>query len=330
MTTARAMPAPSIMHLTPEMPAYRARILIVDDERNNRQLLEIMLSPEGHIILTADSGEEALAIVAEQPPDLILLDIMMPGMDGYQIVAAIKSDATTKHIPVILITALDDRGARMLGLNAGAEDFLAKPVDRAELCVRVRNLLRLKAYGDFYGRYSEILEREVVSRTAERTKTLDQHQATLRTNEERTNYALGSARMGVWELDMVTQRLTWSETMAPMFGLTREEAPTSAEAYFALIHPDDRGWWSTLSRRPRSSGPTTTSSTACCGPTAARIGCPAAAAWCGLRTTRRSVCSASARISPIRNLWRCSCGSRRRWKRSANWRAGSRTTSTIC
>jgi PAS domain S-box-containing protein len=240
MTTARAMPAPSIMHLTPEMPAYRARILIVDDERNNRQLLEIMLSPEGHIILTADSGEEALAIVAEQPPDLILLDIMMPGMDGYQIVAAIKSDATTKHIPVILITALDDRGARMLGLNAGAEDFLAKPVDRAELCVRVRNLLRLKAYGDFYGRYSEILEREVVSRTAERTKTLDQHQATLRTNEERTNYALGSARMGVWELDMVTQRLTWSETMAPMFGLTREEAPTSAEAYFALIHPDDR------------------------------------------------------------------------------------------
>jgi signal transduction histidine kinase/DNA-binding response OmpR family regulator len=125
-----------------------ARILIVDDKLQNRELLEIMLKPEGFVLLTAASGEEALAIVAEQPPDLILLDVMMPGMDGYQVAEKIKSDPATKSIAIIMLTALDDSNARMLGLNAGAEDFLTKPVDRAELCVRVRSQVRLKAYGD--------------------------------------------------------------------------------------------------------------------------------------------------------------------------------------
>ncbi len=179
-------------------------------------------------------------MVAEQPPDLIVLDIMMPGMDGYEVAVKLKENPATKHIPIIMVTALDDREARLRGLNAGAEDFLSKPVDRAELCVRVRNLLRLKAYADHLEAYGHLLEAEVVSRTAERTKTLEQHAATLRTNEERTNYALGAARMGVWELDMVTQQLTWSETMAPLFGLTPEQVPITGAAHLALIHPDDR------------------------------------------------------------------------------------------
>jgi signal transduction histidine kinase/DNA-binding response OmpR family regulator len=125
-----------------------ACVLIVDDERHNRELLEIMLKPEGFVLLSAASGEEALALIARQPPDLILLDVMMPGMSGYDVAGKIKSDPATKNIPVIMLTALDDRNARMLGLNAGAEDFLTKPVDRPELSVRVRNLLRIKAYGD--------------------------------------------------------------------------------------------------------------------------------------------------------------------------------------
>jgi DNA-binding response OmpR family regulator len=124
------------------------RVLIVDDERRNAELLKVMLAPEGYVLLTATSGEDALSLLAEQKPDLILLDVMMPGMDGYQVVGRIKQNPATNNIPVIMLTALDDRNARMLGLNAGAEDFLTKPVDRAELCVRVRNLLRLKAYGD--------------------------------------------------------------------------------------------------------------------------------------------------------------------------------------
>jgi signal transduction histidine kinase len=125
-----------------------ARILIVDDERRNSELLRVMLAPEGYLLQTAGSGEMALTMVDQEAPDLILLDVMMPGMDGYQVVGKIKANPATNNIPVIMLTALDDRNSRMLGLSAGAEDFLTKPIDRAELCVRVRNLLRLKTYGD--------------------------------------------------------------------------------------------------------------------------------------------------------------------------------------
>ena len=125
-----------------------ASVLIVDDEARNRELLRVMLTPEGLDLTTAASGEEALAMVAQHPPDLILLDVMMPGMDGYEVALRIKSDENTKSIPIVMVTALDDHKARVLGLGAGAEDFLTKPLDRAELQVRVRNLLRLKAYGD--------------------------------------------------------------------------------------------------------------------------------------------------------------------------------------
>ena len=129
------------MNPSPDIAGQPARILIVDDERQNRELLEAMLTPEGFVLLTAASGEEALAAVAQHAPDLILLDVMMPRMDGYQMAAIIKGNLATKNIPVIMVTALDDRNARMLVRSAGAEDFLTKPVDRDELCMRVRNLL---------------------------------------------------------------------------------------------------------------------------------------------------------------------------------------------
>ena len=116
---------------------------------------------------------------------------MMPGLDGYQVTARIKGNPATKNIPVIMVTALDDRDARMLGLNAGAEDFLTKPVDRAELCARVRNLLRLKAYGDYHDQYSQMLEAEVGARTADLVKS-----------ERRTTLALDAAEMGSFELDI--------------------------------------------------------------------------------------------------------------------------------
>src|SRR5688572_12603791 len=140
------------MNKGPDTGGRPARILIVDDDPHNKQLLDLILAAESFVVQTAASGEEALAMVAAEPPDLILLDVMMPGIDGYQVVAQIKADLLTKNIPVVMMTALHDREARMRGLDAGAEDFLTKPVDRAELCVRVRNLLRLRAYGDYYNR----------------------------------------------------------------------------------------------------------------------------------------------------------------------------------
>jgi PAS domain S-box-containing protein len=211
------------MNPTPGVAAQPARILIVDDEGHNRRLLEVMLAPEGFDLLTAANGEEALAMVERQPPDLILLDIMMPGMDGYQVAAKLKGNLGTKHIPVIMVTALDDRNARMLGLSAGAEDFLTKPVDRAELVVRVRNLLRLKAYGDFYDRYSQMLEAEVASRTAdivERTKSLEQQAAVL------TEQAglLDLAQDAIIVQDMHSRILFWSHGAEVMYGWLSAEA----------------------------------------------------------------------------------------------------------
>lgn len=130
--------------MSTESRLHTARILIVDDELRNRELLEVMLQPEGYVLETAGSGEEALAIVARQPPDLVLLDVMMPGMDGYQVATRIKGNVATNGVFIILLTALDDRNSRSHGLRAGAEDVLTKPVNRAELCQRVSNLLRIK------------------------------------------------------------------------------------------------------------------------------------------------------------------------------------------
>jgi len=144
-----------------------ATILIVDDEPANRKLLEALLHPEGYLTIVASNGEEALEAVTECTPDLILLDVMMPGMDGYQVARQLKATPATANIPIIMVTAQVERSARVLGLEAGAEEFLTKPIDRAELWLRVRNLLRLKTQGDFLRNHRAILEQQVLLRTAD-------------------------------------------------------------------------------------------------------------------------------------------------------------------
>jgi CheY-like chemotaxis protein len=124
-----------------DIPRHPARILIVDDERDNRELLEIILTSEGFVIQTAASGEEALDAVTTQTPDLILLDVMMPGMNGYDVVTKIKGDIATKSIPVIMVSALNDTTSRMRAESAGADGFLSKPIDCADLCGHVRTAL---------------------------------------------------------------------------------------------------------------------------------------------------------------------------------------------
>ena len=147
------------------MPNSAATILIVDDEDHVRKLLKILLQNQGYHTLTASSGEEALVVVAEQPPDLILLDIMMPGMDGFEVASQLKTDKATSNIPIIMLSALDKQSSRISGLEAGAEDFLSKPVESAELWLRVRNLLRLKAFGDYLKSHSLMLEEQLQQRT---------------------------------------------------------------------------------------------------------------------------------------------------------------------
>lgn len=144
-----------------------ACILLVDDEERNIKLLQAVLHAEGYSSISATNGCDALELAQSKLPDLILLDIMMPGMDGFETVAALKNTPSIQHIPVIMLTALDDRASKLRALEAGAEEFVAKPIDRADLIVRVRNLLRIKEYGDFLTNHNRLLEDQVKERTDE-------------------------------------------------------------------------------------------------------------------------------------------------------------------
>ncbi|MES2933974.1 MAG: EAL domain-containing protein [Pseudomonadota bacterium] len=148
------------------MSSAVATILIVDDESQNRKLLETLLRPEGYRTQNAANGEDALNLIEQTAPDLILLDVMMPGIDGYEVASKLKANPATANIPIIMVTALIDRSARLAGLEAGAEEFLTKPVDRVELWLRIRNLLRLKAIADLQSANWE-LEQQVQARTAD-------------------------------------------------------------------------------------------------------------------------------------------------------------------
>ena len=125
-----------------------ARILVVDDHPDNVEIINVRLSSRGYQIEAASNGEEALAHVQESPPDLILLDVMMPLMDGYEVSRRIKNDPELPFIPIILVTARDSTQDKVEGLDAGADDYLTKPVNFAELEARVRSMLRIKRLQD--------------------------------------------------------------------------------------------------------------------------------------------------------------------------------------
>lgn len=128
--------------------ANAAKILIVDDEAQNIEVLRRLMTRLGYAVMTASNGESALQSVARDAPDLVLLDVRMPGIDGFEVCRRLKADPATRLIPVVLITTLTDSKDRVSGINAGADDFVAKPPVFAELEARVRSLTRLKRYTD--------------------------------------------------------------------------------------------------------------------------------------------------------------------------------------
>ena len=124
--------------------AHRGRILVVDDSPDNLEVLSTRLRFCGYEVETASRGEEALERVHERPPDLILLDVMLPGIDGYEVARRIKSDDALPFIPIILVTVRDTTRDKVAGLDAGADDYLTKPINFPELEARVRSMLRIK------------------------------------------------------------------------------------------------------------------------------------------------------------------------------------------
>jgi PAS domain S-box-containing protein len=200
------------------------RVLHLEDSPRDAEMVRHRLDDEGLScdILLANSKDSFEAALTREPFDLILSDYNLPGYDG---VAALKqAQAAQPDVPVILIsgTVVDEVAVKVL--HIGATDYLLK--DRLDRLVpAVQRALR---------------EAETRRRRQHTEQALVQREQALRDNEERTNFALAAARMGVWEIEFASNRLTWSDTMAPLFGLTPDHAPKTTAEFFQLIHPDDR------------------------------------------------------------------------------------------
>jgi adenylate cyclase len=144
-----------------------ARLLVVDDVPVNVKLLADLLTVKGYEVVTAASGAEALAKVEKDQPCLVLLDVMMPGMSGYDVCRKIRENPATAMLPVIMVTALDPTQERVKGIEAGADDFLTKPINQPELLARVKSLLRIKELHDELAEWNQTLERRVEQQLAQ-------------------------------------------------------------------------------------------------------------------------------------------------------------------
>jgi putative two-component system response regulator len=142
-----------------------ARILVVDDDESIRALLERQMRADGYQVVTAENGTAGLMEAHGEAPDIVLLDALMPGMDGFELAEALKASERTHAIPIIMVTALDDKESRLRAPKAGAEEFLTKPIDRHEVSLRVRNMLMLKQYSNFLADQNRVLGLMVEERT---------------------------------------------------------------------------------------------------------------------------------------------------------------------
>ncbi len=134
-----------------------SRVLIADDEARSRHTLSVILKEEGHVLIMAETGAETLATVLRELPDVILLDINMPGMDGVEVCRRLKENPETAPIPILMVTGMTEREERLRAIAAGANDFITKPVDAQELILRVRNAASLKRmYDELQRKYAEL------------------------------------------------------------------------------------------------------------------------------------------------------------------------------
>jgi PAS domain S-box-containing protein len=209
-------------------------ILVVDDQPQNIELIEAYLLPQGYDIVTATNGEKALEKLSGNDIDLMLLDVMMPGMDGFEVIRRVRQDTTHRLLPIILLSSLRGTEDRVKGIEAGCDDFISKPFNKTELLARVRSLLKVKAYSDLMNNYREELESEVTRRTEELKHAFENLQReitehkraedALRESEERFKAIFDSASDGILLFDTETMRFCiGNKKIHQMLGYTENE-----------------------------------------------------------------------------------------------------------
>ncbi|MDD2742864.1 MAG: EAL domain-containing protein [Rhodocyclaceae bacterium] len=205
----------------------RSIVLVVDDVPENLSTLAEMVSSLGIDVRVAANGPTAIRFASLAPlPDLVLLDIMMPGMDGHQVLKTLRAQSTTRDIPVIFVTALDSTHDEEIGLAEGAVDYITKPINPAVLRARVLAQLELKKSRDLLAGQRDWLEQEVSRRVAENQQL-----------GARLQMALSTTGFGIWENDHSTGKCTWSESICQILG---RPVPNSPNATHDLAHPEDR------------------------------------------------------------------------------------------
>lgn len=211
--------------------AKRTKLLIVDDEERIRVALLDVLQTQGYEISQASNGIEALQKVKRESPDVIILDINMPRMNGLEVTRKIKVDDQLKHIPLIILTGLDDMEMRIKALKLGADDFLIKPPHMAELTARVRSLVKVKAYNDHMRNHQKELEAKVAERTQQLKQAweqISQAHRTLKTSSLDTIYRLArAAEYKDEDTSVHLQRMSnYAAAIAQKAGLNQDKVDT--------------------------------------------------------------------------------------------------------
>lgn len=222
MSNAAAVPAPAGDPADPgrEKPSL---VLIVDDQGVSREVMKLIVEAQGHQTVLAAGGEEAVALALAERPDLVILDLVMPGMNGYEVLRRLRGDAVTRGVPVIMVSAKDDPESRLAGLALGADDYLTRPVNRTELKVRLRNLLRMKRMQDEINLQKEVLERRIDLRAAELERS---SRETIRTLIRAASYRDDDSgahvkRIGLYA-SLLAERLGMDEPFCSAIGLASQ------------------------------------------------------------------------------------------------------------
>lgn len=218
-------------------------ILIVDDTPASLQLLSRILTEHGYRVRPASSGSLALRSAAAKAPDLILLDVKMPGMDGFEVCRRLKAEERTRRIPVVFVSAMDESAEKVKGFAAGGLDYIAKPFETEEVLARVRIHLRMREL-------TEHLEQLIRERTGELVETNNKLQLeivehteaeeSLRVSQQRLQLAARAGNIGIWEWDVAKNELIWDDRMYALYNLRREDFHGAYEAWSRTVHPDDR------------------------------------------------------------------------------------------